>query len=216
MSKKFSPSVEQILAHVRPTPTVTSQLNTDEKIEKVAHHMQAIMETLGLDMNNDSIQESPHRIARMYVKELFAGLDPSFFPKITVIENEMKYDQMILIRDIAVMSVCEHHFVTIDGVANVAYIPNHKVIGLSKINRVVDFFSRRPQVQERLTKQIADCLEYILETEHVAVHIDARHYCVVSRGIEDRHSSTSTSDLRGDFKRKPETRNEFLKSISIK
>jgi GTP cyclohydrolase I len=127
-----------------------------------------------------------------------------------VIENDMQYDQMIVVRDVKTLSTCEHHFVTIDGLATIAYIPNRKVIGLSKINRIVNFFSRRPQVQERLTKQIADCLEHVLGTESVAVHINARHYCVISRGVQDSASTTVTIDLRGDFKRRPETRTEFL------
>jgi GTP cyclohydrolase I len=127
-----------------------------------------------------------------------------------VIENEMLYDQMVVVRDINVMSVCEHHFVTIHGIAHVAYIPSHGVVGLSKINRIVDYFARRPQVQERLTKQIADCLEYILKTEDVAVFIKAKHYCVISRGVKDTNSETITTDLRGAFKMNPETRNEFL------
>ena len=152
----------------------------------------------------------------MYVNEIFSGLNPEFFPKMTVIENEMQYDQMVLVQDINVLSVCEHHFQTIHGLATVAYIPNKKVVGLSKINRVVQFFSRRPQVQERLTKQIADCLQYVLETEHVGVHINAKHYCVIARGVQDAHSSTSTSDLRGHFKTKHETRIEFLKHCRTK
>jgi GTP cyclohydrolase I len=133
------------------------------------------------------------------------------FPKITVIENEMLYDQMVVVKDVSVISLCEHHFATIHGTANIAYIPSKGVIGLSKINRITDYFSRRPQVQERLTKQIADCLSYILKTEDVAVYIKAKHYCVISRGVEDLNSSTITSDLRGAFKHSAETRSEFLK-----
>lgn len=204
-------SVEDILAHVRPTPLVDNGLSPDEKIEKITEKMKEVLEIIGLDLTNDSMQDTPKRIAKMYVKELFSGLNPENFPKITVIDNEMQYDQMILVQGISVLSVCEHHFQTIDGYATVAYVPNKKVIGLSKINRVVQFFARRPQVQERLTKQIADCLQYILETEHLAVHINARHYCVIARGVGDGQSSTSTSDLRGDFKTLPDTRTEFLK-----
>jgi GTP cyclohydrolase I len=181
------------------------------KIEIITRHMTEIMKALGLDLENDSLRETPKRIAKMYVKEVFSGLNPENFPKMTVIENEMQYDQMVVVRDTQVMSVCEHHFQTIDGLATVAYIPNKKVIGLSKINRIVKFFSRRPQVQERLTKQIADCLQYVLETEHVAVHVNARHYCVIARGIEDVNSTTSTTDLRGHFKSRVETREEFLR-----
>lgn len=148
----------------------------------------------------------------MYVKELFRGLTEEHFPKITVIENKMLYDQMVLVKDIGVISLCEHHFVTIHGMATVAYIPSHGVIGLSKINRIADYFARRPQVQERLTKQVADCLSHVLKTEDVAVYIRAKHYCVVSRGVEDLNSETITSDLRGAFRTNPDTRNEFLSS----
>lgn len=208
--KSVDPLVEAILRNVRPTPMVRSTLSQEEKLEKISHHFKEILETLGLDLSNDSLRETPDRIARMYVNEVFSGLDHSRFPKLTLIENEMKYDQMIVVQDVVVLSVCEHHFQTIHGLATVAYIPNRKVIGLSKINRIVQFFSRRPQVQERLTKQIADCLQYVLETQHVAVHMNARHYCVIARGVQDHKSSTSTSDLRGHFKSRMETRKEFL------
>ncbi len=204
-------SVSDILSHVRPTPVIDTEHSHQEKIEIITKHFTEIMKVLGLDLKNDSLKDTPKRIAKMYVNEIFSGLSPEHFPKMTVIDNEMDYDQMVLIQDIQVLSVCEHHFQTIDGFATVAYIPNHKVIGLSKINRVVQFFSRRPQVQERLTKQIADCLQYVLDTEHVAVHINAKHYCVIARGVQDSNSSTSTADLRGHFKTKPETRLEFLK-----
>ena len=205
--------VSEILKNVRPTPMVASSLTADEKITLIADKFREIMNVLGLDLKNDSLQDTPKRLAKMYVNEIFSGLDPRNFPRITEIENEMSYDQMVVVQNIQVLSVCEHHFQTIDGLATVAYIPNGKVIGLSKINRVVQFFSRRPQVQERLTKQIADCLQYVLQTDHVAVHINARHYCVIARGVQDSHSSTSTSDLRGDFKTRPETRTEFLKQV---
>jgi GTP cyclohydrolase I len=203
-------SVQEILSNVRPTPMIQNKISDEDKIKRIAEKFSEIMEILGLDLNDDSLKETPRRVAKMYVKEIFSGLNPDFFPRITVIDNKMQYDQMIVIQGIECLSVCEHHFLTIDGIATVAYIPNRKVVGLSKINRIVQFFSRRPQVQERLTKQIADCLQYVLETEHVAVHISAKHYCVVARGIEDSHSSTSTTDLRGHFKSKPATRQEFL------
>lgn len=208
--KSSSFSVSQILENVRPTPMFSNHLSDDQKIQKLTEKFKEVMEILGLDLTNDSLQNTPQRIAKMYVNEIFSGLSEKNFPKITVIENEMKYDQMVLLKDIKVLSVCEHHFQTIDGLATVAYIPNQKVIGLSKINRVVQFFARRPQVQERLTKQIADCLQYVLETEHVAVHITAKHYCVMARGVQDVGSVTNTSDLRGHFKAKMETRMEFL------
>lgn len=204
-------TVEEILEQVRPTPMVKNDIPDDEKIEIIAGKFKEIMEVLGMDLTNDSLQNTPKRIAKMYVKEIFGGLNTENFPTMTVIENEMQYDQMVLVQEIQVLSVCEHHFQTIHGVATVAYIPNKKVVGLSKINRVVQFFSRRPQVQERLTKQIADCLQFVLDTEHVAVHINAKHYCVIARGVQDGNSSTSTSDLRGHFKSKQDTRVEFLK-----
>lgn len=201
----------EILTNVRPSPTVESVLSDDEKIEKIRKHFSEIMKTLGLDLEDDSLKDTPKRIAKMYVNEVFSGLDSSNFPKITVIENKMEYDQMVCIQDIEIMSMCEHHFQPIDGFATIAYIPGKKVIGLSKLNRIAEFFSKRPQVQERLTKQIADCLQFILETEDVAVHINAKHYCMIARGIQDTHSTTTTSDLRGAFKARPETRTEFLK-----
>lgn len=206
-------SVESILAHVRPTPMVDNQLSDEQKIEKIEGLFEEILQTLGLDLSDDSLADTPRRVAKMYVKEVFGGLNPDNFPKMTTIENKMNYDQMIVVRNIRSLSMCEHHLVTIDGLATVAYIPNRKVIGLSKINRIVKFFSQRPQVQERLTKQIADCLQYILGTEHVAVHISAKHYCVISRGVEDTDSATTTCDLRGHFKSRSETRSEFLQGL---
>ncbi|PIS10388.1 MAG: GTP cyclohydrolase I FolE [Bdellovibrio sp. CG10_big_fil_rev_8_21_14_0_10_47_8] len=211
-SKKLA-NVEKILSHVRPTPAFDTHLSEGHKIDQIAGHFAEIMKILGLDLDNDSLKETPQRIAKMYVRELFSGLNPEHFPKMTVIENEMQYDQMVVVQNIQVLSVCEHHFQTIDGMATVAYIPHKKVIGLSKINRVVRFFSRRPQVQERLTKQIADCLQYVLGTPHVAVHVTAKHYCVIARGVQDSGSTTATSDLRGHFKSKPETREEFLRHV---
>lgn len=200
----------EILSKVRPSPIVDSHLDREEKIKKIESHFAEIMKILGLDLNDDSLRETPKRVAKMYVNEVFAGLHAENFPKITIIENSMHYDQMVCVQNVEVISMCEHHFQTIDGYATVAYIPNKKVIGLSKINRVVDYFSRRPQVQERLTKQIADCLSYLLDTEDVAIHIKAKHYCVVARGVQDTHSMTTTSDLRGAFKNRLETRTEFL------
>lgn len=214
--KKQTLEIEQVLKHVRPTPMVSNKLSNEKKIEIIADRFKDILEVLGLDLSNDSLKDTPKRIAKMYVNEVFSGLNPENFPKITVIENDMDYDQMVVVQDIHVLSMCEHHFQNIHGHATVAYIPKKKVIGLSKINRIVQFFARRPQVQERLTKQIADCLQYVLGTDHVAVHINARHYCVIARGVEDTHSSTTTADLRGDFKLLPETRSEFLKQCRLK
>ncbi|AZZ37227.1 GTP cyclohydrolase I FolE [Bdellovibrio sp. qaytius] len=201
----------KVLANVLASPTIETHLSNEEKIEEIKFHFSQIMNVLGLDLNDDSLRDTPKRMAKMYVNEVFGGLHAENFPAMTVIENKMQYDQMVCVQNIEVMSMCEHHFQPIDGFATVAYIPKNKVIGLSKINRIVEFFSRRPQVQERLTKQIADCLSYVLETEDIAVHINARHYCVIARGIQDSHSSTTTTDLRGEFKVSGDTRSEFLK-----
>lgn len=216
MTAREKISVEELLKLVTPTPLIANGLSDDQKIEIITKNFEQILTTLGLDLKNDSLRESPRRIAKMYVKEIFKGLSAENFPKITVIENEMKYDQMIVIRDVKIITTCEHHFVTIEGKATIAYMPSQKVIGLSKINRIADYFSRRPQVQERLTKQIGDCLVHVLDTEHVAVHINAKHYCVISRGVQDSTSTTITSDLRGDFKRNSDTRFEFLSHCSTK
>ncbi len=205
---------KEILSHVLPSPQLETEFSSEEKVEKIKFHFTEIMKTLGLDLMDDSLKDTPRRVAKMYVNEIFSGLNSANFPKITTIENKMRYDQMITIKHIDVISYCEHHFQTIQGHATVAYIPQEKVIGLSKINRIVDFFSRRPQVQERLTKQIADCLEYVLETPHVAVFLSAKHFCVIARGIEDANSETITTDLRGDFKTRSETRKEFLHSCN--
>ena len=210
MNGIFDPKV--VLQHVRPNPYKGNALSDKEKVDQISHKFKEIMDILGLDTSNGSLEETPKRVAKMYVEELFRGLKEENFPKITVIENEMLYDQMVLVKDIGIVSLCEHHFVTIHGIANIAYIPSHGVIGLSKINRIADYFSRRPQVQERLTKQIADCLAFILKTEDVAVHIKAKHYCVISRGVKDINSETITSDLRGAFRNSPDTRKEFLNS----
>lgn len=214
---RVNPSAEEIadvLKKVTPTPLRDNGLTADQKIEKITLHMTQILETLGLDLSNDSLQDTPKRVAKMYVNEIFTGLQNQNFPKITLIDNEMNYDQMVVVRDIHVLSMCEHHLMPIHGKATVAYIPHKKVVGLSKINRVVQFFARRPQVQERLTKQVADCLQALLQTEHIAVHIDAKHYCVIARGVEDTSSSTMTSDLRGHFRTVVQTRAEFLSATN--
>ncbi len=208
-----SARVKKILSQVVPTPVVKNGLTEEDKIAQITSHFTEIMKILGLDLDDDSLYKTPQRVAKMYVKEIFGGLNRHNFPDITTIENKMKYDQMILVKSVEVLSQCEHHFQTIDGFATIAYIPKKQIIGLSKINRIVDFFSRRPQVQERLTKQIADCLEIILDTPHVAVSIQAKHYCVIARGIQDAQSVTVTCDLRGDFKSNLATRSEFLTQV---
>ncbi len=212
-SSAIDPVVEAILNQVQPTPMVDNNLSDCEKVEKITHCFRQIMETLGLDLTDDSLKDTPRRVARMYVNEVFSGLDPANFPRMTSIDNKLNYNEMVTVKNVSIISVCEHHFVTIDGHATIAYIPKNRVIGLSKINRVAKFFSRRPQVQERLTKQIADCLCQVLESEDVAVYIEARHYCVIQRGVEDAASTTVTSDLRGAFREDPRTRSEFLSVV---
>ena len=192
------------------TPILDSGLDRKEKIDKIEKHFESIMVTLGLNLSDDSLAETPKRVAKMYVNEIFWGLDYDAFPKCTTVENKMAYNEMVVERNINVQSNCEHHFVVIDGKATVAYVPNKKVLGLSKINRIVEYFSKRPQIQERLTEQIFHALQFILETEDVAVMIDAQHYCVKSRGVEDVGSSTVTSKLGGGFKTDAAARNEFL------
>jgi GTP cyclohydrolase I len=197
------------------TPVVDNGLSRAEKIEKIEGHFDHIVTTLGLDLQDDSLMETPKRVAKMYVNEIFWGLDYDAFPKATVVENKMNYNEMVVERNISVQSNCEHHFVVIDGLATVAYVPKEKVLGLSKINRIVEYFSKRPQIQERLTEQIYHALSFILETENVAVMIDAQHYCVKSRGVEDTGSSTITSRLGGNFKAHPEVRAEFLALLKL-
>jgi GTP cyclohydrolase I len=190
------------------------ELDDDLKVELIEEKFRDIMTILGLDLNDDSLKGTPHRVAKMYVKEIFSGLNPANQPKIALFENKYQYNEMLVEKDITFFSNCEHHFVPIMGKAHVAYISNGKVIGLSKINRIVQYFSKRPQVQERLTIQIANYLKEALQTEDVAVVIDASHLCVSSRGIQDVTSSTVTSSYHGKFK-EDQTRNEFLKYVGI-
>lgn len=186
-------------------------VDTDQKIALIENNMREVMLTLGLDITDDSLRDTPKRIAKMFVKELFFGLDPDHFPKCTAIENKMDYkNSFVLEKNITVHSSCEHHFVTIDGFATVAYIPHDKVLGLSKLNRIVQYFAKRPQVQERLTEQIAEAISFVSETPDVGVYIDAVHYCVKSRGIQDVSSSTVTLATRGAFSTDNEVRREFL------
>lgn len=182
----------------------------DVMIQLISKNVESTMSVLGLNLEDDSLRDTPNRVAKMYVNEIFYGLRTDNFPKITVVENKFGYDEMLVEKQINVMSFCEHHFASIVGKATVGYIPNGKVIGLSKLNRVVDYFARRPQVQERLTAQIYHTLTKVLETEHVAVVIDAEHFCVKSRGIQDICSSTVTSKLGGAFKDDAATRSEFM------
>ena len=187
-------------------------LDDDLKVELIERHFREIMEILGLDLNDDSLRGTPLRVAKMYVKEIFSGLNPANFPDVKLFENKYHYNQMLVEKNITVFSNCEHHFVPIIGKAHVAYLSSGKVIGLSKINRIVQHFAKRPQVQERLTMQIGNAFRELLDTDDVAVIVDAEHLCVQSRGIQDTHSSTVTSYYSGKFQQE-ETKAEFLKYV---
>jgi GTP cyclohydrolase I len=193
------------------TPINESALAVEnkKKIDILEEAFTTIWKTVGMDLNDDSLMETPNRMAKMYINEIYFGLKEENFPKCTTVNNKMQYNEMVVERNVNVQSNCEHHGVIIDGLATVAYVPKRKVLGLSKINRIVEYFSKRPQIQERLTEQIFHALQFILETNDVAVMIDAQHYCVKSRGVEDTGSSTVTTRLGGGFKSDPEVRNEF-------
>ncbi|MGZ9899432.1 GTP cyclohydrolase I FolE [Shewanella gaetbuli] len=199
-----------LIEHGLETPLIPSDMTSEQKYQRIKGLMTEVVSTLGLDLTDDSLAETPHRIAKMYVNEIFSGLDYANFPKISQIDNKMGVEEMVKVSDISVVSTCEHHFITIDGIAKVAYIPKSKIIGLSKINRIVRFFAQRPQVQERLTQQVLVALQTLLETQDVAVSIKATHYCVKSRGIMDTTSNTQTTALGGNFKANAATRAEFL------
>lgn len=188
------------------------EIDDELKIELIQKKFGEIMEILGLDLSDDSLKDTPKRVAKMYVKEIFSGLNPKNKPAVTLFENKYKFNQMLVERNIAVYSYCEHHFVPIIGKAHIAYFSSGKVVGLSKINRMVQYYSKRPQVQERLTVQIANELKEMLKTEDVAVLIDADHLCVASRGVQDVSSSTVTSSYHGKFL-DPNVRDEFLKYV---
>lgn len=211
---------EHLLKVGLETPMVYEQVQVKNeiKIKKIAKHFTAIMEELGLDLTDDSLIDTPNRVAKMYTREIFQGLNYDNFPKCTKIENKMgENNSFVLERNINVQSNCEHHFVVIDGKATVAYIPKKTILGLSKLNRIVQFFSKRPQVQERLTEQIAETISYITGSPDVAVYIEGVHYCVKSRGIQDVTSSTMTLATRGVFaEEKSELRREFLNSARMK
>lgn len=188
------------------------KLNEEEKINLIEKHFRQIMLTMGLDLTDDSLRETPKRVAKMYIKEIFSGLNPANRPDITLFDNKYQYNQMLVEKNISFYSNCEHHFVPIIGKAHLAYISGGKVIGLSKLNRLVQYFARRPQVQERLTVQIANELIHILQTPDVALVIDALHLCVSSRGVKDVSSTTVTSFYSGKFENQT-TRDEFLQYI---
>ena len=213
--KKLGLQIQKHLKELGVDTPMTEGLGYDMHDSKtmkklIADNVRSTMNILGLDMSDDSLKDTPDRVAKMYIDETFYGLDYRNFPKITVVDNKFRYDEMLVEKNINIMSLCEHHFVGIVGKATIGYIPNGKVIGLSKLNRVAEYFSRRPQVQERLTAQIYHALSYVLETDQGAVVIDADHLCVKSRGIEHTDSSTVTSKLGGGFKNDPATRAEFM------
>ncbi len=189
-------------------------ISDEDKMAIIEDKFREIMETMGLDLTDDSLRGTPHRVAKMFIKEIFYGLNPANKPKISVFENKFKYGEMLVEKNINMNSTCEHHFLPIVGKAHVAYISNGEVIGLSKINRIVDYYARRPQVQERLTVQIANELRQILKTDDIAVVIDAKHMCVSSRGIQDESSSTVTAEYSGRFKEK-DVKDEFLRYIEL-
>ncbi|HRX00723.1 MAG TPA: GTP cyclohydrolase I FolE [Cyclobacteriaceae bacterium] len=190
-------------------------LDDDQKVDKIEKHFKEIMNILGLDLNDDSLSGTPRRVAKMYVKEVFSGLNPKNRPHARLFDNKYNYDQMLVEKDITFYSHCEHHFVPIYGKAHVAYFSSGKVIGLSKINRIVQYFAKRPQVQERLTVQIGKEIERALNTQNVGVVIDANHMCVASRGVGDTNSKTGTAYFSGKFKDE-NIKREFLNYINSK
>ena len=201
---------EYLISNGVETPILESKLNESEKIELIRDNMETVIDVLGLDREDDSIGGTADRVAKMFVSELCYGLSYNRFPKITTFDNKMKYNQMVIQKDITFHSLCEHHFVNFNGVAQVAYIPKDKVVGLSKLNRIVNFFARRPQVQERLNEQIYFALQYILGTDDIAVLMEAQQLCVKSRGIGDQQSGMTTSKLGGAFFDDGRLRNEFM------
>ena len=212
--KDLGKRVNQHLVSLGLETPVTDKVKavSTQKIEEIAPRFREIMEILGLDLTDDSLMDTPNRVAKMYVNEIFYGLNYDFFPKCTAIENKMKANGSFLLeKNINVQSNCEHQFVVIDGLATVAYLPDKKLLGLSKLNRIVQFFAKRPQVQERLTEQIRATIQFVAETKDVAVYVDAKHWCVKSRGIQDQTSSTVTLSVGGVFAEdNSEIRKEFL------
>lgn len=202
---------EHLLKNGIETPFEIHSMRSDVQLKMIEHRFKDIMHVLGLDLADDSLQDTPTRIAKMFVNEIFEGLNYANFPKCTNVHNKFQADEMVIEGGIDVSSICEHHFQNIEGVAKVAYIPKDKVLGLSKLNRIVRFFSKRPQIQERLTLQIQAALCFILETDDVAVEIRAIHHCVKARGIEDKNCWTTTRKVGGAFKNES-TKNEFLNS----
>lgn len=212
-NKKLGLEVHNFLVSQGVETPMTGEIkNKEKKQDNIEQLFAQIMMEMNLDLNDDSLNGTPERVAKMFMNEMFYGLDYTNFPKCTAVQNKMNYDEMVTVDNITLASACEHHFVVIDGFATVSYIPNKKVIGLSKINRIVDFFAKRPQIQERLTEQIFHALSYILDTKNIAVKINAVHYCVKARGVKDVTSNTITTKLGGAY-REANVRNEFLNLI---
>ncbi len=205
------------LSASRQTPLKANafEISEDEKIEKIQEHVAAILDILGMDLTDDSLKGTPKRVAKAYVKEIFGGLNPERRPSASTFENKYEYGEMLVEKNITLYSTCEHHLLPIIGKAHIAYISNGNVVGLSKINRIVDYYAKRPQVQERLTLQVIEELQRILKTENVACIIDAKHLCVNSRGIRDVASSTVTAEYGGVFKTDETLRKEFLSYIQL-
>lgn len=204
---------DTLLVQGLENPIIALNMDNKARKSKIEDHVMSVIYLLNLDVKDDNLLNTPKRIANMYVEEIFSGLDYLNFPKITIIENSMYIEEMIVIRNINIISTCEHHFIVFNGKATVSYIPKKYMIGLSKINRIVQFFSKRPQLQERLTQQIFVALQTLLSTNDVAVFIDAVHYCVKARGIHDVTSTTATIALGGVFKSDVNFRKEFLHAI---
>jgi len=221
MGIKLNHSIDEIgdehvgTSHNTPLREDAFEMPDELKIELIEKHFKDIMSVLGLDLTDDSLKGTPKRVAKMFINEVFSGLDPKNKPKVKLFENKYKYNEMLVEKDITFFSHCEHHFVPIYGRAHVAYVSNGNVIGLSKINRIVQYFSSRPQVQERLTMQIGHALTEILGTEDVAVIMDAHHMCVSSRGVKDVNSNTVTSFYGGKFEKDEQSRIEFLQYVSL-
>lgn len=206
----------QMTNAVTPLRADAFELSDEEKIEKISQNFREIMHTLGLDLNDESLAGTPRRVAKMYVQELFSGLNPENMPAVTLFDNNYKFSEILVERDITFYSNCEHHFVPIVGKVHIGYISTGKVIGLSKLHRIVNYFARRPQVQERLTIQVGETLCKVLGTSDVAVVVDADHFCVSSRGIADQSSSTVTSFFNGVFKTEDSKKEEFLNLVKLR
>lgn len=215
--KKDAELGEKVSVHLSSlgveTPMQYQHYTKEVKLEVISKAIANCLNVLGLDLSDDSLIDTPNRVAKMWVNEIFSGLDYTNFPKITVIDNKMNCDEMVLVKNMTAHSSCEHHIITIAQNVSIAYIPNKKVIGLSKLARIAKYFAQRPQVQERYTSQVFETIKFLLETDDVAVSVSGQHYCMIARGVEDSTASTITNKLGGVFKNDPSTRSEFFKSI---